>query len=56
MKINVFNFVITEIMTQKDFNQQLELVIYFSFKILSAKYNYKIYNKELLIIIRVFEE
>ena len=56
LKINVSNFVVIVILSQKKFNELFYLVIYM-FKIMfSAEYNYEIYNKELLIIVRVFEK
>ena len=56
VKTDILNFMIAEVMFQQDVNQQLQSVIYFSFKMLFAECNYKIYDKELLTIIRVFEK
>ncbi len=56
VKIDVFDYVVIEVMSQRDENDQLRLVIYFSFKMLLAKCNYEIYDKKLLAIIRAFEE
>ena len=56
LKINVLNFVVVVILSQKEFNKLFYFVIYI-FKIMfSTEFNYKIYNKELLIIIWVFEK
>lgn len=41
---------------QKDKNGKLYPVAYFSKKLNPAEYNYTIYNKELLAIIRAFKE
>ena len=56
IKINSSDFVNVDIMFQRDRNDQLQSIIYFFFKILFVKYNYEIYNKELLFIIRVFKK
>ncbi len=56
VKIDVFNYVVIEVMFQQNDNEQLKSVIYFSFKMLFAKCNYEIYDKKLLIIIRAFEK
>ncbi len=56
VKIDVFNYVVIEVMFQQNDNEQLKFVIYFSFKMLFAKCNYKIYDKKLLVIIRAFEK
>ncbi len=56
VKIDVFNYVVIEVMSQQDDNEQLRSIIYFSFKMLLAEYNYEIYDKKLLAIIRAFEK
>ena len=56
VKIDVFNYIVIEIMSQQDDNEQLRFMIYFSFKMLLAKCNYEIYDKKLLVIIRAFEK
>ncbi len=56
VKINVFNYVVIKVMFQRDDNEQLKSVIYFSFKMLLAECNYEIYDKKLLTIIRAFEK
>ncbi len=56
VKIDVFDYVVIEVMSQRDDNEQLRSVAYFSFKMLLAECNYEIYDKELLAIIRAFEE
>jgi hypothetical protein len=47
---------IAGVLFQPDNKKNLKPIAYFSTKILPAEYNYEIYNKELLIIIRAFEE
>ncbi len=56
VKIDVFDYVVIEVMSQRDDNEQLRSVIYFSFKMLFAECNYEIYDKKLLAIIRAFEK
>ncbi len=56
VKINVFDYVVIEVMSQQDDNEQLRFVIYFSFKMLFTECNYEIYDKKLLVIIRAFEK
>ncbi len=56
VKIDVFDYVVIEVMSQRDDNEQLRPVIYFSFKMLFAECNYEIYDKKLLAIIRAFEK
>ncbi len=56
VKIDVFDYVVIKVMSQRDDNEQLRSVIYFSFKMLFAECNYKIYDKKLLAIIRAFEK
>ena len=56
IKIDASNFVLEEILSQYDEQSELHSIAYFFKKHNSAEYNYEIYNKELIIIIRVFEE
>ncbi len=56
VEIDAFDYVVTEVMSQRDDNEQLRPVTYFSFKMLFAECNYEIYDKELLAIIRAFEK
>ncbi len=56
VKIDVFDYVVIEVMSQQDDNEQLRSVIYFSFKMLFTECNYEIYDKKLLAIIRAFEK
>ena len=55
MKIDVLNYIIAEIISQYDNDENLQFVTYFSIKMLFAECNYEIYDKKFLIIIRVFE-
>jgi len=56
VEIDVSDYVVAEVMSQRDDNEQLRPVAYFSSKMLPAECNYEIYDKELLAIIRAFEE
>ena len=51
LEINVFNYILKNILLQKDNNNNLYFMAFYSKNMLLAKYNYNIYNKELLIII-----
>jgi len=56
VEIDVFDYVVAGVMSQRDDNEQLRPVVYFSSKMLSAECNYEIYDKKLLAIIRAFEK
>ena len=56
IEIDASNYVVTTILSQKEKNDQLHLVAFMSKKMSLAECNYEIYNKKLLIIIRIFEE
>ena len=49
------DYIIAGILSQPDNKENLKPVIYFSTKMLPAEYNYEIYNKKLLAVIRAFE-
>ena len=56
LKIDVSDFVVVVILSQKELDELFYFVTYM-FKIMfSAECNYEIYDKELLIIVRVFEK
>jgi hypothetical protein len=50
------DYIIAGILSQPDNKRNLKPVAYFSTKMSPAECNYEIYNKELLVVIRVFEE
>ena len=56
IKIDVSNYVFEDILFQYDENNILHSIIYFSKKHNSAEYNYELYDKELMIIVRAFEK
>jgi hypothetical protein len=55
IKINTLDYISSGIFSQKDKHSVLYLVVFIFKKYNPAEYNYEIYNKELLAIIRYFE-
>ena len=51
MEINAFNEVIAKVLSQKNAQKIVRLIVYFFIKITLIKLNYEIYNKKLLAII-----
>lgn len=56
MEINVSDDVYEEVLFQLDHEDTLRSIAYFSKRHTSIKSNYEIYDKELMVIIRAFEE
>jgi len=56
IKTNALNYVFEDILTQYDEDKVLYFVVYLLKKHNSIECNYKIYNKELMTIVRTFEE
>ena len=56
IETNTFDYVIVVILSQKNKNDILHSRVYMFKQMSFAKCNYEIYDKELLIIIRIFEE
>ena len=56
VKTDVSDYVLAGILSQRDDQGLLHSVAFFLKKYLSAEYNYEIYDKELLAIVRCFEE
>ena len=56
LKINILNFVVTVILSQKEFDELFYFIIYMFKTRFSVEYNYKIYNKKFSIIVRSFEK
>ena len=56
IEFDVFDWVIIAILFQKNANDVLRLITFMSQKMLSIEYNYEIYDKKLLIIIKAFEK
>ncbi len=56
LKIDSFNYVSIEILSQKKSDDLIKLITYFSKTLFFVECNYKIYDKELLTIIRCFEQ
>ena len=55
IEADLSNYAIKGILSQYNKNRVLHPVIYFLKRLNPAKYNYEIYNKELLAIIRYFK-
>ena len=55
IKTNLFNYITRGILSQYNKDGVLYPVVYFLKRLNPAEYNYKIYNKELLAIIRYFK-
>jgi len=55
LKIDSFNYVNDEVLSQYDDEEILHSMIFYSKNMSSAECNYEIYDKKLLIIIQVFK-
>ncbi len=55
LEIDSFDYVNDEVLSQYDNEEVLHSIVFYSKNMSSAECNYKIYNKELLIIIQAFE-
>ena len=55
IETDLFDYVTIDILSQIEDDGELYLVTFYSRKIILAKYNYKIYDKELLVVIKSFE-
>ena len=56
IEANLSNYITTGILSQYNKDGVLYFIIYFLKQLSPAKYNYEIYNKELLAIIRYFKQ
>jgi hypothetical protein len=56
VKTNLFNYITRGILSQYNKEGVLYPIVYFLKQLSPAKYNYKIYNKELLAIIKCFKQ
>ena len=55
IETDLFDYVTIDMLSQIGDDGKLYLVAFYSHKIIPAEYNYKIYDKELLVIIKSFE-
>ena len=55
IKINTSDFIVRGYLNQKGKNSRLRLIVYYSKKISFIELNYNVYNKELLVVVIVFE-
>jgi len=56
VKTDALNYAVTRIYTQLQVSEQWNLIIYWLWKLLSTKNNYKTYNLKLLIIVETFKQ
>ena len=56
VEIDALNQALEEVLYQTSKDSKLKLVIFFFTKYSAPKYNYEIYNKKLLVIIKVLKE
>jgi hypothetical protein len=56
LKTDSFDYVSVKILSQKKSDDLIKSVTYFSNTLFLVEYNYEIYDKELLTIIRCFEQ
>ena len=56
MKTNTIDQVLDSVLSQKDKSENLHLVVFYSHKFTELEINYKIYDKELLVIIKAFKQ
>jgi hypothetical protein len=56
VKINAFDYMSSEILSQYDDQEVLHSVVYFFKKHNLIKYNYEIYDKKLMIVVQCFEK
>ena len=54
--MNTFNYALRVIFFQKGLNGKFHLIAFYSQKLIPAEINYKIHDKELLIIIKAFKK
>lgn len=56
MEIDVFDFAIDVLLSQMRVNDKFHLIAFYLKKFLASKINYKIHNKELLVIMDLFQK
>ncbi len=56
VEIDTFNFVFKRQFVQRDEKERLHLIVFFLKKLYKLEFNYFIYNKELIAIIKLFKE
>ncbi len=54
--MNISNYIINMCISQSNNEEWLRSIIFYSRKMISAKLNYEIYNKKLLIIVIAFDK
>ncbi len=56
LKIDISDYIINIYISQSNNKEQLRSITFYSRKMISAKLNYKIYNKKLLVIVAAFNK
>ncbi len=56
IKTNIFDFVFGRQLIQRDKKRRPHFITFFSKKLYKPEFNYPIYNKELMAIIKLFKE
>ena len=56
VKMNALNYIVVKVLLQSNDIKTLHSISFFFCKMILKKYNYKIYDKKLFIIIKVFKE
>ena len=56
MKADAFNQVLDSVLSQQDESENLHLVAFYSHKFMNSELNYKIHDKELLVIVKAFKQ
>ena len=56
MKMNASNFVVIDILNQRDDNNHWRLITFWSRKLISTKQNYETYDQKLLVIVTTFKQ
>ena len=54
--MNVLNYITVKVLLQLNETETLHLISFFFYKMILKKYNYKIYDKKFLVIIKTFKE
>ena len=56
IETNTFNQVLDSVLSQRDESENLHSVVFHSHKFINSELNYKIHDKELLVIVKAFKQ